>query len=110
MSQGNDISRVARDDKTVFCNLRAATVLSRKCCADLSHPSTKKVMSYSRDGPSVTAPLPKNRCAFHWDLASSNTVKQLFRIVMGTVGFKLLFMGLVVAEKKKHINTTPTKS
>ena len=40
-----------------LCALHAATVMSRNCCADFGHPLTKKVMSHSRDGPSVTAPL-----------------------------------------------------
>ena len=39
---------------------RAATVLSRKCCVDFSHPLTKKVMSHLRDGLGVTAPLLTN--------------------------------------------------
>ena len=31
--------RVTRDDGTVtLCTLRAATVLSRNCCADFGHP------------------------------------------------------------------------
>ena len=36
------------------CILRAATVLSRNCCADFGR-STKTVMLLSRDGPGVTA-------------------------------------------------------
>ena len=40
--------------------LRAATVLSRDCRADFGRPLTKKVVSHSRDGPGVTAPLQTN--------------------------------------------------
>ena len=49
--------RVAWDDGTVtLCALRAATVLSRNCCADFGRPLTKKVLLHSRDRPGVTAP------------------------------------------------------
>ena len=54
-------SRVTRDDGTVtVCTLRAATVLPRNCCAEFGRPLAKKVMSHSRDGPGVTAPLLRN--------------------------------------------------
>ena len=54
-------SRDTRDDGTVtLCTLRAATVLSRDCRADFGRRLTKKVMSHSRDGPGVTAPLRTN--------------------------------------------------
>ena len=54
-------SRVTRDDGTAtLCALRAATVMSRSRCADFGRPLTKKVMSHSRDGPGVTAPLRTN--------------------------------------------------
>ena len=43
-----------------LCTLRDATVLSRDCRADFGRPLTKKVMSHSRDGPGVTAPLRTN--------------------------------------------------
>ena len=43
-----------------LCTLRAATVLSRDCRADFGRPLRKKVMSHSRDGPGVTAPLRTN--------------------------------------------------
>ena len=43
-----------------LCTLRAATVLSRDCRADFGRPLAKKVMSHSRDGPGVTAPLRTN--------------------------------------------------
>ena len=50
-----------RDDGTVtLCTLRTATVLSHDCRADFGRPLTKKVMSHSRDGPGVTAPLRTN--------------------------------------------------
>ena len=50
-----------RDDGTVtLCTLRAATVRSRACRADFGRPLTKNVMSHSRDGPGVTAPLRTN--------------------------------------------------
>ena len=56
-------SRVTQDDGMVtLSTLRAATVLSRDCCADFGLPLSKKVMSHSRDGPVVTVPLRKNRC------------------------------------------------
>ena len=43
LTRGDDISRVIRDDGMVtLCALRAATVLSRKCCADFGRPLTKK--------------------------------------------------------------------
>ena len=49
------------DDSTVaLCTLRATTVLSRNCCTDFGCPSTKKVVSHSRDDPGVTAPLQTN--------------------------------------------------
>ena len=48
---GERHSRDTRDDGMVtLCTLRAATVLSRDCRADFGRPSTKKVMSHSRDG------------------------------------------------------------
>ena len=54
-------SRDTRGDGTVtLCALRAATVLSRNCCADFGRLLAKKVMSHSRDGPGVTAPLRTN--------------------------------------------------
>ena len=43
-----------------LCAVRAATVLSRNCCAEFGRPLTKKVISHSRDGPGVTAPLRTN--------------------------------------------------
>ena len=50
-----------RDDGTVtLCSMRATTVLSRNCCADFGRPLARKVMSHSRDGPGVTAPLRTN--------------------------------------------------
>ena len=58
---GERHSRVIRDDgMATLCTLRAATVLSRNCCADVGRPLTKKVMTRSRDGPGVTAPLWTN--------------------------------------------------
>ena len=61
LNSGERHSRDTQDDGTVtLCALRAATVLSRDCCADFGRPLTKKVMSHSRDGPGVTAPLPSN--------------------------------------------------
>ena len=61
LNPGERHSCVTRDDSTVtLCTLRAATVLSRNCCAEFGRPLTKKVMSHSRDGPGVTAPLPRN--------------------------------------------------
>ena len=61
LNPGEQHSRVTRDDGTVtFCALCAATVLSRDRCADFGRPLTKKVMSHSRDGPGVTAPLQTN--------------------------------------------------
>ena len=66
-SKGGDLipgewhSRNTWDDGTVtLCTLRATTVLSRDCRADFGRPSTKEVMSHSRDGPCVTAPLRTN--------------------------------------------------
>ena len=54
-------SRDTRDDGTVtLCTLHTATVLSRDCRASFGRPLTKKVMSHSRDGPGVTAPLWTN--------------------------------------------------
>ena len=53
--------RVTWDDGTVtLYALRAAAALSRNCCADFGRPLTQKVMSHSRDGPGVTAPLQTN--------------------------------------------------
>ena len=43
-----------------LCILRTATVLSRNCGADFGRPLTKKVISHSRDGLGVTAPLRTN--------------------------------------------------
>ena len=61
LNPGERHSRDTRDDGTVtLCTLRAATVLSRDCRADFGRPSTKKVMSHSRDGPGVTAPSRTN--------------------------------------------------
>ena len=61
LTPGERHSRDTRDDGTVtLCTLRAATVLSCDCCADFGRPLTKKVMSHSRDGPGVTAPLRTN--------------------------------------------------
>ena len=61
LNPGERHSRDTRDDGTVtLCALRAATVLSRDCRADFGRPLTKKVMSHSRDGPGVTAPLRTN--------------------------------------------------
>ena len=61
LTPGERHSRDTRDDGTVtLCTLRAATVLSRDCRADFGCPLTKKVMSHSRDGPGVTAPLETN--------------------------------------------------
>ena len=61
LNPGELHSRDTRDDgKVTLCTLRAATVLSRDCRADFGRPSTKKVMSHSRDGPGVTAPSRTN--------------------------------------------------
>ena len=61
LDPGERHSRDTRNDGTVtLCTLRAATVLSRDCHADCGRPLTKKVMSHSRDGPGVTAPLQTN--------------------------------------------------
>ena len=61
LNPGERHSRDTRDDGTVtLSTLRAATVLSRDCRADLGCPLTKKVMSRSRDGLGVTAPLRTN--------------------------------------------------
>ena len=61
LNPGERHSRDTRDDGTVtLCTLRAATVLSRDCRADFGRPLPKKVMSHSRDGPGVTAPLRTN--------------------------------------------------
>ena len=61
LNLGERHSRDTRDDGTVtLCALRTATVLSRDCRADFGRPLTKKVMSHSRDGPGVTAPLRTN--------------------------------------------------
>ena len=61
LNPGERHSRDTLDDGTVtLCTLRAATVLSRDCRADFGRPLTKKVMSHSRDGPGVTAPLRTN--------------------------------------------------
>ena len=66
LNPGERHSRVTRDDGTVtLCTLRAATVLSRNCCAEFGRPLTKKDVAFvttnvSRDGPGVTAPLPKS--------------------------------------------------
>ena len=58
---GERHTRDTRDDGTVtLYTLRAATVLSRDCRADFGRPLTKRVMSHSRDGPRVTAPLRTN--------------------------------------------------
>ena len=35
------------DGAVTLCALRAATLLSRNCCADFGRPLTKKVMSHS---------------------------------------------------------------
>ena len=54
-------SRVTRDEGTVtLCTLRAATVLSRNCCADFGRYLTKKVMSHSRGSLGVKASLRTN--------------------------------------------------
>ena len=51
LTPGERHSRVTRDDGTVtLCALRAATVLSRDCCADFGRPLTKVVMLHSSDG------------------------------------------------------------
>ena len=61
LNPGERHSSDTRDDGTVtLCTLRAATVLSRNCCADFGRPLAKKVMSHLRDGPGVTAPLRTN--------------------------------------------------
>ena len=61
LNQGERHSCDTRDDGTVtLCALRAATVLSRNCCADFGRPLAEQVMSHSRDGPDVTAPLRTN--------------------------------------------------
>ena len=61
LNPGERHSRDARDDGTVaLCTLRAATVLSRDCRADFGRSLTKQVMSHSRDGRGVTAPLRTN--------------------------------------------------
>ena len=61
LNPGEQHSRDARDDGTVtLWTLRTAIVLSRDCRADFGRPLTKKVMSHSRDGPAVTAPLWTN--------------------------------------------------
>ena len=61
LNLGERHSRDTRDDGTVtLCTLRVATVLSRDCRADFGRPLTKNVMSHSRDGPGVTAPLRTN--------------------------------------------------
>ena len=61
LNPGERHSRDTRDDGTVtLCTLRAATVLSRDCRADFGRPLTKKVVSHSRDGPGVRAPLRTN--------------------------------------------------
>ena len=61
LNPGGRHSRDTRDDGSVtLCTLRAATVLPRDCRADFGRPLTKKVMSHSRDGPGVTAPLRTN--------------------------------------------------
>ena len=58
---GERHSRDTQDDGTVtLCTLHAATVLSRDCRVDFGRSLTKKVMSHSRDGPGVTAPLRTN--------------------------------------------------
>ena len=58
LNLGERHSRDTRDDGTVtLCTLRPATVLSRDCRADFGRPLTQNVMSHSRDGPGVTAPL-----------------------------------------------------
>ena len=61
LNPGERHSCDTRDDGTVtLCALRAATVLSRNCCADFGRPLAKKVMSHSRDGPGVTEPSRTN--------------------------------------------------
>ena len=46
LNPGERHSRDTRDDGTVtLCTPRAATVLSRDCCADFGRPLAKKVMS-----------------------------------------------------------------
>ena len=61
LNPGERHSRDTRDDGTVtLCTLRDATVLSCDCRADFGRPLSKKVMSHSRDGPGVTAPLRTN--------------------------------------------------
>ena len=61
LNPGERHSRFTRGDSTVMlCALRAATVLSQKCCADFGRPLAKKVMSRSRDGPGVTGPSRTN--------------------------------------------------
>ena len=65
LNPGERHPRDTRDDGTVtLCGLRAATVLSRNCCADFGRHLVKKVMSHSRDSPGVTAPLD-NHCTSH---------------------------------------------
>ena len=61
LNPGERHSRDTPDNGTVtLCTLRAATVLSHDFRADFGRPLTKKVMSHSRDGPEVTAPLRAN--------------------------------------------------
>ena len=64
LNPGERYLRDTRDDGTpgtvTLCTLRAATVLSRDCRADFGRPLRKKVISHSRDGPGVTAPLRTN--------------------------------------------------
>ena len=61
LEPGERHSRDTRDDGTVtLCTLRAATVLSRDCLPQIWSSFNSKVMSHSRDGPGVTAPLRTN--------------------------------------------------
>ena len=66
--------RVTRDDARVtLSTLRVATVLSRNCfCAALVVPySTKKVMSYSHDGPGACHSATADKhCTSDWGVAS----------------------------------------
>ena len=54
-----------------LCTLRAATVLSRNCCADFGCPFTKEVMPHSHEGPGVTEAIAGKHCTCHWSVASS---------------------------------------
>ena len=76
LNPGERHSRVTRDHGTVMlCAPCTTTVLSHNCCTDLGRPLTKKVMSHSRDGQGVTAPLRTNIVPFTavWNLPPSVT-------------------------------------